>query len=335
MFNHPPELGFTQFMDHPRYSTGYTTLWNTLGMMVETHMLKPYKQRVEGTYALMESMIGIVEKDHKTIKKIRNKTAEEIVDLQKYYFNWQVDTSRTTTLEFKGFEAEQLESEITGFPRLKYNRAQPFTRETVYRNYFSPIDTITVPVAYVIPQSWKNIVERLDANQIQYTEVAEDMELLLETYTISDYETRNNPYEGHYLHYNTQVEKRLGNVALREGDLIVPTNQMGARYLLETLEPQAADSFFNWNFFDTVLQQKEGFSPYVFEDVALDMLKKDSVLRKNFLTKKELDEEFAQNWYAQLDWVYQRSKYREKPYLRYPIYRIAKGSKAATLIPKE
>ena len=100
VFNRPPELGFTQFMDHPRYSTGYTTLWNTLGMMVETHMLKPYKQRVEGTYALMESMIGIVEKDHKTIKKIRNKTQEEIVDLQEYYFNWQVDTSQTTILEF-------------------------------------------------------------------------------------------------------------------------------------------------------------------------------------------------------------------------------------------
>ncbi|TMU50513.1 M14 family metallopeptidase [Flagellimonas algicola] len=335
VFNRPPELGFTQFMDHPRYSTGYTTLWNTLGMMVETHMLKPYKQRVEGTYALMESMVGIVEKDYKTIKKIRNKTQEQMVDLQEYYFNWQVDTSQTTTLEFKGFEAEQLESEITGFPRLKYNRDQPFTRETVYHNYFKPSDTITVPAAYVIPQSWKNIVERLDANQIQYTEVTEDMELLLETYTISSYETRDNPYEGHYPHYNSQVDKRLDNVQLREGDLIVPTNQLGARYLLETLEPQADDSFFNWNFFDTVLQQKEGFSPYVFEDVALKILQKDSVLRKNFLIKKELDEDFAQNWYAQLDWVFQRSKYREKPYLRYPIFRIAKDSKAATLIPKE
>ncbi len=48
-FNRKSENGFTQFLDSPRYSTGYTTLFNTLGMMVETHMLKPYKQRVEGT----------------------------------------------------------------------------------------------------------------------------------------------------------------------------------------------------------------------------------------------------------------------------------------------
>lgn len=47
VFNRTPEQGFSQFMDSPRYSTGYTTLWNTIGMMVETHMLKPYKQRVE------------------------------------------------------------------------------------------------------------------------------------------------------------------------------------------------------------------------------------------------------------------------------------------------
>ena len=40
VFNRTPDKGFNQFMDSPRYSTGYTTLWNTLGMMVETHMLK-------------------------------------------------------------------------------------------------------------------------------------------------------------------------------------------------------------------------------------------------------------------------------------------------------
>nr|WP_299388391.1 M14 family metallopeptidase [Allomuricauda sp.] len=335
VFNRPPELGFTQFMDHPRYSTGYTTLWNTLGMMVETHMLKPYDGRVKGTYALMESMMTIAEKDYKTIKKLRKETEEKQLGMAKYFLNWQVDTSKTSILKFKGFNAEQIESEVTGLARLKYDRNSPFEKETVYRNHFIPMDTIDVPAAYVIPQSWRNIIQKLEANAIQYTEVPEPMEVLLETYTISEYNTRDNPYEGHYLHYNTKVNKRLDNIQLRAGDFIVPTNQFGVRYLLETLEPQAADSFFNWNFFDTVLQQKEGFSPYVFEDVALEMLQKDSVLRQNFLVKKELDEAFSQNWYAQLDWIYQRSKYREKPFMGYPVYRITKGSQAEALILKE
>ncbi|MCL6268014.1 M14 family metallopeptidase [Flagellimonas myxillae] len=335
VFNRPPELGFSQFMDHPRYSTGYTTLWNTLGMMVETHMLKPYEQRVEGTYELMESMISIVEKEYKTIKKLREETAHENLELEKYHFNWQVDRDKGSALQFKGYEAAQPQSEITGHPRLQYQRDKPFTKETTYHNHFFPVDTITVPAAYIIPKSWIGILERLEANGIDYFELGENISEQLETYTISSYETRQSPYEGHYPHYNTIVEQRLEQVQLMSGDLVVPTNQEGVRYLLETLEPQADDSFFNWNFFDTVLQQKEGFSPYVFEDLALEILQKDSVLRTNFLAKKELDEEFAQNWYAQLDWVFQRSKYREKPFLRYPIYRIAKGSKAEDLIPKE
>jgi hypothetical protein len=109
VFNVPPELGFSQFMDHPRYSTGYTTLWNTLGLMVETHMLKPYKQRVEGTYALMESLIDVVEKEHDTIKSLRKEALETNPTRSEYYFNWQVDTTQSTILNFKGFEADRLQ----------------------------------------------------------------------------------------------------------------------------------------------------------------------------------------------------------------------------------
>lgn len=53
VFNRPPDKGFSQFLDSPRYSTGYTTLFNTLGMMLETHMLKPYDKRVQGTYVFL------------------------------------------------------------------------------------------------------------------------------------------------------------------------------------------------------------------------------------------------------------------------------------------
>ncbi|MGW9685597.1 M14 family metallopeptidase [Flagellimonas sp. 2504JD1-5] len=332
VFNRPPELGFSQFMDYPRYSTGYTTLWNTLGLMVETHMLKPYKQRVEGTYELMESVIGVVEKEFNAIRELREQTAKENLELSEYYFNWQLDTSRHSSLDFKGFEAEQITSEITGLPRLKYDKSRPFTRETTYYNHYVPADTIAVPAAYLVKGSWSKIMERLDANDIDYFALEQDTSLTVESYQIVDYDTRENPYEGHYLHSNVQVKKSNVKLAFQAGDYIVPTNQPGVRYLLETLEPQATDSFFNWNFFDTVLQQKEGFSPYVFEDVALDLLKKDSTLRGNFLLKKELDENFAQDWYAQLDWIYQRSPFREASYLRYPVYRIAKGSSAAAIL---
>jgi len=91
---------------------------------------------------------------------------------------------------------------------------------------------------------------------------------------------------------------------------------------LETLEPQAVDSFFSWNFFDTILQQKEGFSPYVWEDKAVEMLEQQPQLKKAFELKKSENTDFANNWYAQLDWLHKQSVHYEKAHLAYPVYRL-------------
>ena len=149
-----------------------------------------------------------------------------------------------------------------------------------------------------------------------------DTLIQVEVYKIEDYDTSKNPYEGHYPHQNTKVSKSTEEVHFRKGDFLVTTFQDGARYLLETLEPTATDSFFNWNFFDTVLQQKEGFSPYVFEDKAKELLENDADLQREFDQKKREDADFRNNWYAQLDWLHKQSSNYEEAHLRYPIFRL-------------
>lgn len=326
VFNEVPENGFSQFMDYPRYSTGYTTLWNTLGMMVETHMLKPYKQRVEGTYHLMHKMIDIAEKDGEKIKQLRENASSRHLDWKHYPVTWQIDTTKSSTLNFKGFEADTILSEVTGLNRLKYDRNRPFTKAIDYQNYFTPSDSVEIPEAYIIKKGWSKAIALLELNKIKYSTFMNDTVLTVESYTIGGYKTQKNAYEGHYPHYNTQVIRNSKKISFSEGDIVIPTDQIGIRYLIETLEPQATDSFFNWNFFDVILQQKEDFSPYVFEDVALEILKKDTALREEFLLKKETDSIFTNNWYAQLDWVYKRSKYYEPAHLHYPVYRVLKNS---------
>jgi hypothetical protein len=322
VFNDVPEKGFSQFMDYPRYSTGYTTLFNTLGMMVETHMLKPYQPRVEGTYELMKSMIEICEEDHAQIKDMRQNAIERLLADGTYALDWEVDTARSSTLRFKGYEADLITSGITGTPRLKYDPNRPFTKDTEYRNYFKPRLSVDIPNAYIIPQGWHEVVELLTLNGVDMTRLERDSIFDVEAYKINHFETRKSPYEGHYLHYQTQVIPRKGKIAFREGDWFIPTHQPALRYLLATLEPQAPDSFFNWNFFDTILQQKEGFSPYVWEDKAAELLKENEALRTAFETKKNEDEAFANSWYAQLDWLHKQSEHYEKAHLQYPVYRV-------------
>ncbi|MGW1455370.1 M14 family metallopeptidase [Salegentibacter agarivorans] len=322
VFNEVPEEGFSQFNDHPRYSTGYTTLWNTIGMMVETHMLKPYPKRVRGTYELMRSMIGIAENDRERMKDIRNRASRKYLTDRWYPINFKPDTENPSQRSFKGYEGEMIASEVTGGERLKYDSKKPFTKEIDYYNNFIAEDTIEIPRAYIVPQGWWQLTDLLKLNKIKLEPLQSDTTLYVETYKIEDFKTRDQAYEGHYMHSETKVSKKMDSVKFRKGDFVVKTFQEGARYLIETLEPEAPDSFFNWNFFDTVLQQKEGFSPYVFEDVAKKMLDENPDLKKRFEEKKRNDTEFSNNSYNQLDWLHKQSKHYESAHLRYPIFRM-------------
>jgi hypothetical protein len=322
VFNSVPEKGFSQFMDNPRYSTGYTTLFNGLGMMVETHMLKPYKQRVEGTYELLKSMIEITEEDGDNITKLRKEQVQQLYESKNYRLHWEVDTTQTSVLNFKGFEAETITSEITGLYRLKYDTTKPFTKSVTYQNYFKPTTTIEIPSAYIVPQGWHHVIELLKLNNVDLKRFESDTALVVESYKITDFSTTKTAYEGHYPHDDVQIISNIGNKTFLKGDYIIYTKQEAIRYLLETLEPQATDSFFNWNFFDTILQQKEGFSPYVWEDRALKLLKENPELEKEFELRKKENLEFSKNWYAQLDWLYKKSEHYEQAHLQYPIYRL-------------
>lgn len=322
VFNRTPDNGFSQFMDTPRYSTGYTSLWNTLGMMVETHMLKPYKQRVEGTYEIMKTMIEITETEGPKISELRQNAFKAYQSTMTYPIQWTIDTTQSSTLQFKGYEGEMIESKITGMQRLKYDRNKAFTKPIKYQDFMKSQLDVTIPKAYIIPQGWWNVIELLELNNVEMTPMDKDSTISVTSYRIKDFETRKQAYEGHYPHYNTQVVSSTEKVAFRKGDFIVFTDQYSLRYLVETLEPQAQDSFFSWNFFDTILQQKEGFSPYVWEDKALQLLKQNPKLQIEFNLKKTYDKDFAENWYAQLDWLHKKSEHYESAHLQYPIYRL-------------
>ena len=322
VFNRTPEQGFNQFMDSPRYSTGYTTLWNTLGMMVETHMLKPYKQRVEGTYELMKSMIEITETEGKRIATLRKNALSEFQSKATYPLQWTIDTTQSTTLQFKGFEGHMIDSDLTGAKRLKYDRSKPFTKEVNYSNYMTATLEVDIPKAYVIPQGWWTVIDALKRNQVEMTSLKKDTILKVKSYKIKTYDTRKQAYEGHYPHYNVTLDISEEELQFLKGDYVIYTNQNALRYLLETLEPQAPDSFFSWNFFDTILQQKEGFSPYVWEDKAKEILARYPNLQIEFNLKKTYDQDFANNWYAQLDWLHKQSDNYEKAHLQYPVYKL-------------
>jgi hypothetical protein len=141
-------------------------------------------------------------------------------------------------------------------------------------------------------------------------------------YYIDEYKTGQRPYEGHYLHSGVKVRTEVQRIQFYKGDYLIPTNQPTNRYLIETLEPQAQDSFFAWNFFDSVLDQKEYFSDYIFEDTAAELFRNNPALRQQLANKRAADKAFADNGNAQLEFIYRQTPYFEKTVNRYPVYRL-------------
>ncbi len=323
VFNRTPdERGFSQFMDAPRYSTGYTALFGTLGFMIETHMLKPFDVRVRASYEFLKNVLEIVEQDGKKIQELRKKTISGLVPGTLHPIDWKLDESKSRKIMFAGFEGKMQKSEVTGLERLKYDRDKPFEKEIPYFDTFIPSKEIIVPAAYIVPQGWHQVIERLIANGAVYTRLLRDSVMAVESYRINEVSSAGSPYEGHFPHRSMSVSRYENPVSFRAGDYIFPVSQKAGRYIVETLEPEATDSFFRWNFFDTILQQKEGFSPYVFEDLALKILEENPSLNSEFQKKKSEEPEFAENWYAQLNYIYEHSDYHEKAFMQYPVYRI-------------
>lgn len=322
VWNGTPEQGYEQFMDTPRYATGYTTLFNTIGTVPETHMLKPYADRVKVTYENMLSYINYTDKHYKTIKEKRLENLKQYKPGSTYTLGWEIDRSKVESIEFKGYEASKIKSEVSGLPRLFYDRTKPFTKNIKFYNTYKSTKDIQIPRYYIVPKSQWPVIEHLERNRIEMTPLDKDSTFVVELYEISDYQTAKNPYEGHYNHYNTQTKASTKQIRFKKGDFLISTNQPGVKYLFETLEPSAVDSFFNWNFFDSILMRKEHFSDYVFEDTAAQLLKENKALQTAFELEKKINPEMRKSAAMQLNWIYEHSPYFEAAYRQYPIARI-------------
>jgi hypothetical protein len=285
-------------------------------------MLKPYKDRVKTTYEFMVTAINYTDTNWEKIKQVRKANLEDFKAEKQYPLNWVIDSTKVSYMDFKGYEGGYKPSEISGKDRLFYDRNKPFTKKIPFYGNYKPTKFVTIPKYYIVPQSQWQIIELLKLNAIEMTPITQNEIFEVEIYKIATCQTGKNAYEGHYGHYNTTVTKNVEKIEFRAGDYKISTNQFGVKYILETLEPEAVDSYFNWNFFDTILQQKEGYSNYVFEDVAKQILDENPTLKQEFETKKQTDKAFAENGGDQLYWVYKHSKYFEKEFMRYPVYRV-------------
>ncbi|MEA3460701.1 MAG: hypothetical protein U9R49_02400, partial [Bacteroidota bacterium] len=317
-----PDNGILAFMDYPRYTSGYASLFNTIAFTVETHMFKPFEDRVLSTWHLLREALRFTGLHGSELSEVKNEAWQEKLNRQEFTLQWELDRTRSVPLQFSGYTRKEKASKVTGQKRYYYDRSDPWEKEIPYFKFFKPVISVSVPDFYVLPSAWAEVVERLQLNGVEMKELLIDSLVEADVYYIENYKTVERPYNGHYRHHDVETRMVSEKVQLLAGDWIIPARQHAIEYLVQTLEPRGYDSFFSWNFFDEVLFRNEYFSPYIFEETAEELLKNNPQLKKEFKDKKKEDPKFAENAYQQLRFIYERSPWSESTYMRYPVYRL-------------
>jgi hypothetical protein len=322
---HDPRSGLISEVAPPMLSQGYTALRNRPGLLIETHMLKPYRQRVEGTYECILTALEILNKESGNLKRLIQ-NADQFVSSESFLttpFPLQFETSMddSTMVEFLGMEYNVEKSDLSGGDWFKYTKT-PATFHIPYFSSAKPVHTTKLPYAYVIPPEWSNVIDRLTIHGIKGTKLSRNETIKISTCRFKNPKWQQNPYEGRHpvtnIEYDEIVETRL----FPAGSVVVEMMQPAARIIPHILEPKGNGSFVYWGFFDAIFEQKEYGESYVIEKMARDMMAKDPVLKKEFEEKKSTDTTFANNPLLILNWFYNKSPYFDKRKGIYPVGKI-------------
>lgn len=320
------ESGITNYYAPPRLSHGYCAVQNRICLLVETHSLKPFANRVLSTKSMMCHTFEFIYQNSKDLLHLNRQADKETLksfsqDKQEFPLILK-GTDNSTNFKFKGFRWIDSESEITGGLVRSYTN-EPIDIDIPLFNNVAVEKHVDVPYAYIIPQQFSNVIAVLKHHQIIMKRLSSDKQFSVEKYRFKDAQFWPRPYEGRHLLKFT-VEPFFESANLIKGDFLIPTNQRSLRVILNLLEPEAPDSFVNWGFFNAFFERKEYAESYKMEPYAKTMLENDSELREEFLNLLNTNESFRNSPMERLDFFYKKSPFYDKGENIYPIFRLNK-----------
>lgn len=306
----------------PRFSNGYGTIQNRTCLLVENHMLKDYKTRVDATYELFRQILVIANKEYKSLKKSvleGDKITASLIPGTVIPLNYKV-ASDSVMIDFKGISFKKEYSEISGTDRIIWT-GKPVTYHIPLFKSVVPSDVATIPYAYIIPPEWTDVINIFHLHGIKTLPLKKEISITVASYKFSNPRWQERPYEGrHYVNFDLSDTVSIRTFPV--GSAVAILNQRTNKVIINLLEPKAPDSFIRWGFLDVVFERKEYAESYVLEEMARSMLNENSALRSEFEKKLNSDPAFASNPRERLMFFYKRSPYWDEKINLYPIVKI-------------
>jgi hypothetical protein len=326
-----PTSGFTRGEAPPRFSHFYMAARSRLGVLVETHSWRTYKERAQSTYHALQAIFEEATRSAPVWTSITRAadTADAGLAGTKVDMMWTTGTKHSD-IAFRGYAYEKRTSDLTGGPWLVYDETKPQIWNVPLFDQVTPAISIDAPRGgYVVDGGFARMVAAvLDRHGIKYVSLPADAKLSVETYRATSTKFQP-PYEG-----RTRVTLTGAWAAetrtVDHGAIFVSLRQPHARLILHLFEPSLPDSLVQWGMFNAAFERKEYIEPYVLETAARELLAKDPTLRAAYDAFLASDPKLTTE--DKLDWFYRRHPAWDDRYNLLPVFRTAVDLRATERI---
>ncbi|MFT5546280.1 M14 family metallopeptidase [Rheinheimera aquimaris] len=308
--------GLSGWTASPRYSNGYGDVRHLPTVLVENHSLKPYRQRVLGTYILLEQSLKLLNEQGKAL--ILARQADMQARPKRMVLSYKA-SEQPDFINFKGMSYQLRPSEISGDSYV-YWTGEPKLYEKLPLYWDKVADKeVPVPTAYWLPPEQHQVIARLKLHGIDVTTLDKPTKVSVQQLNVVAYRFADKPFEGHFMLRDARFNKQTVSRTLPAGWVKVSTDQALGRLAVALLEPTAPDSFFSWGFFPGMFERTEYFEPYAIEPLIERMLVQQPELKAQFEQALTQDETLRANPRERYNWFYQKMPYYDQAYLKYPV----------------
>ncbi|TKB51579.1 carboxypeptidase [Ferrimonas sediminicola] len=308
--------GLSLWNPSPRYSNGYGDVRHLPTILIENHSLKSFRQRVLGTYVMLEHTLELLadkgEELRRAVEQDRARRPDPVI------LTWESEL-QPQGWDFKGIGYTKEISDISGAPVIRWNGQPQLYPDLPVTGRTKPGLQRARPEAYYIPPQWQQVLARLRLHGIQMSRLEQPQTLELSSYTLQ-HQFADQDYEGRQRVAVTATE-HYERHTLEAGTWRIGTDQPLGDLAIQLLEPEATDSLLQWGFFNPIFTRTEYIEQYAVEPMAQKMLESDPALKKAFGQKLAADPNFANNPQARLRWFYENSSYYDSNYQHYPVLR--------------
>lgn len=328
--NRNPDKGILVSNFAPQYSNGYAASRNRLGLLVETHIYKPYQQRVDATYKIILHSMEIVAAGSKELQKAiaeaDRRTASAEFRAKPFALDYENTTQDSVMVDFLGWKTKTIKSDLSGADWTTHDYTAPITISAPLYTSNRALGVVKLPEAYIFRPEQLATIEILELHGIKLRRLEKDQQIPVEIYRFTDAQWSKYPYEGRTT-VKAQYTTDTMTLDYPKGSVVVEMNQPTAKIIAHLLEPNSPTSLLYWGFYNPWVRFSSEFwvSLGYMEVKGREMMASDPALKAEFEARLSSDPKFAADPKARLQFFMDRVRKNVEPEASlYPIARQLK-----------